>query len=146
MQEHGRWSSGANDHVFRLRPRRDDRRVGVWDDDVHARRQQHFEVTLRIGPKGGDYSISLPHCEAGTERRVARHSELANRLHWTTHDGPDKRRFAWRGRSAATCCPAKQRQGKQRRSSHGYPQPLLAFIQLAIEVTAVAAWPSASPA
>jgi hypothetical protein len=137
MEEHGRWPGGANYHVFRLCPRRDNGGVGVWNDYVRARGQLHVEVTLRIRAKGGNHTISLLHREAGTERRVARYGDLANRLDRTADDGPNQRRVARRGRCTATCCPAEQSQDKKGRDSHGrqFKEPRIGIMNLLVHGT-----------
>src|SRR5260221_1682686 len=138
MEEHGREPAGADDHVLGLCPRRDERGAGVWHDDVRSASQPHFEMTRGIGRKGGGHSISLPHCEAGTERRLARQIDLAYRLEGTAHDGPDKSRVARRGRPTASCCPAEQSHGQEGCSSHEAVRPYLdSSLQISREIDAI---------
>lgn len=118
MEPHGRRPAGTDDHFLRLCPRQHDRGIGTRDDDVRSTRQPHFEATLGIGAERGDRSISLLHGEAGTEGRVTRHVDLADRLNRTAQDGPDQRRVAGRSRSTTTRCPAGQSHYEQGCGAH----------------------------
>ena len=120
MEQHCRLSVGADDHVFRLCPRRDDRGVRARDNYVHARSQQHLEVAFGIRAKAGDHPISPFRREAGAERRLTRHVNPAHRLDGTAGNGPDKRSVAGCRRNSATRCPAGQGQGDARCCAHGH--------------------------